>query len=168
MTVEHLLPCTCGRSVAVQSRQAGQRVPCECGQLLDVPTMRDLSRLPQRETVGEPLARAWTSRKALLSLGVLIAVIGFSLTGYLYWQMPSIDPVARGREIEEMPLYLTWQWWRYYERGMPRVPSDDFILTRQREAYLRRWSYFTIGIGTLGLLVLGIGALWPTFARQRM
>jgi hypothetical protein len=153
--------------VPVQSRQAGQLVRCECGNQLEVPTIRGLSQLEQRQGAAAVERPAWTPRKAMISLGVLITLIGLGFTGYLYWKMPNVDPVARGREIETMPAYQIYQWWRYYERGIPQSPSDEFYITHGYETYLRRWSYFTIGIALVGLLVIVIGAILPAFARGR-
>jgi len=167
VAVEYLLPCECGRKLPVQSRQAGQKVHCECGRAIVVPTMRDLGRLEQRHNSDAAVVGPWSTRSALIALGLLVTLIGVGLTAYVYWKMPRFDPVATGREVNGMSPYETWQWWRYYERGIPRYPSDELIEAKQRELYLRRWSYFTIGIGIFGLVIVLLGALAPALAPRR-
>jgi hypothetical protein len=164
---EYLLPCTCGRAVVVQARQAGQTVRCECGQELPVPTMRELGSLEQRQSQQAPVAVAWTTRQALVSLGLLILLIGIGLTGFVYWKMPRFDPVATGHELDNLHPHYLFQWWRYYERGMPREPSEEFLAAKQRETMLRRWSYATIGISLVGILIIGIGLVAPALAPRR-
>jgi hypothetical protein len=161
VATEYLVPCQCGQTVPVQTRQAGQTVHCACGRTLVVPTIRELSRLEQRQGAPDVSAAPWSTRSAMLSLGLLITLLGVGLTGYLYWKMPRIDPVAKGREVENMSPYETWQWWRYYNSGIPRYPTDEFMVAKGREIYLTRWSYFTIGIGLIGLLILLVGLVMP-------
>ncbi len=41
----YLLPCRCGKQTIVFRSQAGEQVACECGEKLDVPTLRGFSEL---------------------------------------------------------------------------------------------------------------------------
>lgn len=49
-TSEFPLKCSCGRTISVPSRQAGEIIQCECGASLEVPTLRELQE-------GSPRAR---------------------------------------------------------------------------------------------------------------
>jgi hypothetical protein len=129
--------------------------------------MRDLAGLEQRQGASQAVAKAWSTRSALVSLGLLVTLIGLSLTAYAYWKMPRIDPVAKGREVESMSPFETWQWWRYYESGIPRYPSEEQMMARGQELYYRRWSYFTIGIVLIGLLIIVAGLVAPALAPRR-
>jgi hypothetical protein len=130
--------------------------------------MRELGKLEQRESAQAPTPAAWTTRKALISLGLLILLIGVGLTGYIYWKMPRFDPVATGHELDNLHPHYLFQWWRYYQRGMPPEPSDEFLQAKQKETMLRRWSYATIGIGLVGLLIMGMGLIAPALAPRRV
>ncbi len=44
------LRCDCGRSVAARSLDAGSRLPCSCGKLVDVPLLSKLRQLAGKDT----------------------------------------------------------------------------------------------------------------------
>ena len=50
---KYLLPCSCGRKMPVEPRQAGQSVDCACGESLEIPTMLAMSALEPADSVAE-------------------------------------------------------------------------------------------------------------------
>lgn len=47
MNTSYLLPCTCGRNVNINVRQAGGTITCTCGAQLDVPALRQMRDLEE-------------------------------------------------------------------------------------------------------------------------
>ena len=86
--MEHLLTCGCGRKILVSRSQAGQELSCECGQRLQVPTLRGFAELPVAgpETLpakpraasitAESERRAWGGwRGTIMAISVAMLVI---------------------------------------------------------------------------------------------
>ena len=82
MASDYLLPCTCGRTHRVSSRQAGDTVACACGASLEVPTMRELSRLEPAATGTPVRQKVWGLRQGLMFLGSVIAGGGLAAGSY--------------------------------------------------------------------------------------
>jgi hypothetical protein len=91
----YLLPCSCGRKIPVQLRQAGETIKCECGASLEVPTLTGIKTLQKSEATAEPrIAKtAWTTGHRLTFFGGLVILAGIVLGGWLFWSRP-IDPYA--------------------------------------------------------------------------
>lgn len=81
VSARYLLPCVCGKTVAVGPSQAGGSVACECGQSLDVPRLRDLRELPVA-SAPQKAKTGWSFRMGVLSAGLVLAA---SLAGGAGW-----------------------------------------------------------------------------------
>ena len=69
----YLLPCSCGKTVPVEVRQAGGRVTCSCGTQLEVPALRQLRQLPQQQAVGQPRsASSWGTRQGWVAVSLIV------------------------------------------------------------------------------------------------
>ena len=95
MNAMYLLPCSCGRKVPVQLRQAGETIKCDCGISLEVPTLTGMKSLQKSEAVEEPkIAKtAWTTGHRLTFFGGLVILVAIGIGGWLLWYGPS-DPYA--------------------------------------------------------------------------
>lgn len=59
MSQKYLLPCSCGKSVPVETSQAGSDVVCQCGETLKVPSMLKIKKLrPLEEALADELTTA--------------------------------------------------------------------------------------------------------------
>ena len=98
--MKYLLPCSCGKSVAVEVSQAGQSVRCPCGNTLDVPAMRLIRQLPpavRRTSTNAMRDRPWSLHAAsALRRGLAVLVGGLGTAGF--FQVGRAD-----LETEEVP-----------------------------------------------------------------
>ena len=170
----YLLSCTCGQSVPVELRQAGEKVRCACGATLDVPPLRELRRLPASVTTDAVAAASsrWGVRQGAIAASLIVAIllaIASALSWYTEPTLPRFDPAARTRIVEENLARLTpvaaWRLWvdsilplsrsglREYE-----YPEADAI--RQHIAR-RRFNEATmlIGAGIFATVAAGL-AVW--------
>jgi hypothetical protein len=78
--VKYLLSCSCGLSVNVEPRQAGQTVVCACGKTLQVPSLSKLKALPVAAENEAPVKAVKKNtgllRKAFFIIGFVLLVPG--------------------------------------------------------------------------------------------
>ncbi len=95
MNAKYLLPCSCGRKIPVQLRQAGETVTCECGTSIEVPTLLGLKKLELAEVPAEPktVKPHWTFGHGLIFAGELVILFAILIGVRLFWTRP-VDPYA--------------------------------------------------------------------------
>lgn len=87
MSVQYLLPCSCGQKVRVEAAQAGGQAACGCGKTLTVPTLRALRQLEVAEPDEAATKRAtrggWSPLQgALFSIGIIVACVSLVVLAY--------------------------------------------------------------------------------------
>lgn len=165
---KYLLPCECGQAIAVDASQAGQRIACECGKLLDVPTLRGVRELePAPETApNSRRAAEWNSSRGMIFAGSLILfVIGAAVSYLGYEGLRTAPNITRADEteafdntIDEMSLdevYETWKGIR--EQGLGERGQNVYVNIRSFRAGRQRMLATGITFCVVGLLG-GIGA----------
>lgn len=95
METLYLLPCECGKDILVETRQAGDRVRCECGLEQEVPPLRRIRHLPQAQpatatTGSRGSSSSWGFRQGFLTAGSLIAIL--LLAGGMYFWLNEPAP----------------------------------------------------------------------------
>ncbi len=168
----YLLTCECGREHTVTRSQAGQVIPCVCGQSIRVPTLRGLSKLP---LAPDPSASAGTStsrsawagwRGPTLSLTTAIFMIAtaaclwFSLQRYMIDTSYTTETeIAAGNELFDVyaPEELSLVWNDYEKFGLGRKTRPQFYLW---ERYAKQRQRYAVTSGSIaaffGLLSIGI------------
>jgi hypothetical protein len=160
----YLLPCTCGREIMIEPRQAGETVHCECGRACSVPTIREIQNL-RRGTVPEgpatPKSRpAWDNSQRLLAAGLLLIVLAAGVVGILYLQLPAryggrFSPEAEARGVQRLSTAASIMYFR-------RVIEPGIEITEQADVQSDR-SRVLIGMSSasvfaaIGLILMGIG-----------
>ena len=161
---KYLLPCpACGKQISVESGQAGQTVTCQCGNRLEVPTMRGLAALARAD---EPIQAArgdtWNARKGLALAGFLVSALALGAAGYLYATMPlPIEYQSPREQIIGLPASEALKVWRMIEaHGVDLPPSahEQHIDTVRRRQTL--WLIAAGVVGVIGILMLLAGLLW--------
>ena len=94
--MEYLLTCGCGRQNRVTRSQAGQSLTCQCGETLQVPTLRGMSELPAAgdETIATASAdhKSWGGwRGTLLAAGCAIFMIFLLPCAYYLYVRSQLD-----------------------------------------------------------------------------
>jgi hypothetical protein len=116
---KYLVPCVCGRRLAVDTGQAGESLVCECGATVAVPTLRQLRQLPEScDVAAAPAGSTWGLRQGAITVSLLLAAVCLVLAGlskYSEQPLPTIDPVARTASVDKQVGAMTpleaWQVW---------------------------------------------------------
>ncbi len=107
------LPCPCGDYVVIEPRQAGQTVNCSsCGESLEVPKFREISKLEpaERKTEKKPADKAaWSPVQGGLFVGGIVCVlVGLGIASYFFWESskynaerPTLDQIYYTPESNE-------------------------------------------------------------------
>ncbi len=174
MTTSYLLPCSCGRKVPVEPRQAGQVVRCSCGASLEVPTLLEMAALEgaEPEAGARRPPRPWGVRQGLALLGAVIFLGALVLVIFLLRAQPrppfpdkaEMDPGAVRREAQRLtPLQSRRIWQSLRARGPDgRMPREEQYQTDKLGRYqedLLRWRLsmgvvLTIAVAGLSLVVI--------------
>lgn len=162
--MKYLLPCSCGKSVAVEVSQAGDRVPCDCGNVLNVPAMRLIRQLPaapvtapQKERLRD---RSWSlMRRLLFAAGLVLVVGGLGTAAYFqFWRTRLITAESRWdnfeaelQNIDQMNIEQAWDLWMVIRtEAIGPYDPPGFVRGRYYFAY-----WFKIVIGALSAAVVG-------------
>ncbi len=173
MSNQYLLPCSCGKSVSVSQTQAGDIVTCVCGTNLTVPSIRELRKLRQVESLTRPQYRVkqesnWSPLQGVLfALGLLLVVAGGGVAGYYgFWHYLSIPHATDtskvetemwGEKLEGMTLSETVALWDLAIKqglGDQEVPTWKFA-REVIEVLEQRWKVATVfaAIGAFMMVV---------------
>lgn len=179
----YVLRCACGTKNSVHRSQAGSRINCpQCGQVLEIPTIRGLSEL---EIEDEPAAvernrtvsrRRWSPWKGgLAAVCFVIALIGLGRSGvygcYRWFHPTPFSEVEMLQEAAQLASQFTpveaWDTWRYLqETGLgAKNPPQAFLAKRFLEEHdlaMAKWA----AAGALGLAGLIACACWPSRDRK--
>lgn len=158
-----LLPCSCSVDIPVSAGQAGGRVNCpSCGRSIDVPKLRELSRL-QEQPAPLSMQTRWSPAHAVLLAGAAVAVISGAASLLV---LPRADSAvdlqvlrAAVRAAPDQEIYKAWKQ-GLSRSGVARPPTPE-------EEKLLRVSRFSEGVSR-GLQMLGgLGALAAAAAALR-
>lgn len=127
MPKQYLLTTPDGEQVPVQEKHAGERVTTPSGKQVEVPTLRELKKLPlaPESPTTERAATAgrnWTRELGLLfSAGLAIAALGLVAIGVLWYLTPvHIEyPIAEQEkvagELDDLPMAQLLEFWNRSE-----------------------------------------------------
>ena len=160
MRVKYLLPCPCGKEVPVDTTQAGQSVECECGQSMEVPTLKGLRAL-QQVAPDQPTPRKsaeWGARQATFVVGLVITLIGGSMVLRFYSARPT--EVGYAQQVQRLSPRQTWDLWQNLRTGA-RVPAFTRDPFAEVVSYYRLWMAMAIAVAVLGVAITASSWLIP-------
>jgi hypothetical protein len=171
---KYLVECTCGNKLPVEMGQAGGRIACSCGNLVDVPTLRKLRHLPSVETELTRPTSTWSARKGVITASLLLAGALAIVNAWSWFTQPKVpvfDPAYYEHDVIEHRLKTmtptqSWVWWiEYYkpmaERGFSnlefanRGQIERIIAERQS---LRRTLWI---VAAIAAAIAAAAAFWP-------
>ncbi len=171
---KYLLPCECGKAIAIDASQAGQQIACECGKQLEVPTLRGVRELAQVPESTSPRRQAaeWDASRGMIFAGSLILlVIGAAVSFFGYDGLRATPNITRQAEtetfdkaIDDMSLddaYETWK--RIREHGLGERGENPYVNMRSFRAGRQRILVIGIVLCVGGLL----GAIGATLGRRK-
>ncbi|MHB8863379.1 MAG: hypothetical protein ACYC6N_13305 [Pirellulaceae bacterium] len=164
--MKYLLPCACGKSVPVETSQAGGTVRCSCGNALDVPPMRLLRQLAVADAaVATKVSRqrSWSIFQGLFfAIGLTFLVGGLLTAAYYQWGRMRLDVQERTWDdltedhatIDAWHIDEAWDVWRKMRNDSigPYTPPF-FVVNRLVSAY---WYKYVVA----GLIAAGGGMLF--------
>jgi hypothetical protein len=166
VNTKYLLPCSCGRKIQIQLRQAGEIVRCECGTSLEVPKLTGIKLLQRLEVTVEPkITRiTWTTGHRLTFFGGLVILAGIVIGGWLIWTRPQ-DPYANftpdqmiQAAASRTPLQSLRLWQMLVRGGLERHKRFAEIAYADMQAQYRVYWWILdlfVGIG-VGLVAAGV------------
>lgn len=172
---KYLLPCECGKGIAVDVKQAGQQIACECGKLLEVPTLRGVRELePVRESAASSRPAAeWNSSRGMIFAGSLILIaLGGVVSYFGYGALRATPNISRELEresfdksIDEMTLDESYEVWKEVRaHGLTPRGQNMFVNIRAFRSGQQRM--LTVGIA---LCVVGsLGAIGSMLGRRKI
>ncbi len=168
-----LLPCDCGRKHSVTTAQAGDRIACECGRNVEVPTLRHFTDLEQVSEAPAKAAASWSARQGLILLGAAVVLLAAAGIVFLYIKKPETihDPIAIIK-IDKMTPAQLWAVWPRLEEGIirPLAPIEAAILKRNMFD-IEVWHQLRLAafiIAGLGLAIVAAGLFVPQQRRRPM
>jgi hypothetical protein len=169
VTTRYLLPCSCGRQVSIEPRQAGGVVQCECGASLAVPTMLEMAALEQSDPEPAPPRPGmhWGVRQSVVLLGGVIFLSGLGLGTYLLLTPPKNpgSPSAEEirREVQAYSPARSLEVWRMVRAsGLHPFEPTEHKDYRQAVFTRRLW----IGVASL-IALAGLGLMLTPLLIQR-
>ena len=175
--MKYLLPCSqCGKQHEVQRTQAGEKLSCPCGNILDVPSFRgfqelkpvdartSLPRVSSRPAGDLPRRLIVVAALLLIAIGVVVSAYGGLLrTGiYVPERQSSVDPEVDSRidDLNPSEAFELWTAFRDEGLGPYQVPYR----------FMAEWTkgYFTfllqVGLGMIGggIVLIGVTICWPS------
>jgi hypothetical protein len=177
----HLLTCSCGKSIPIEVSQAGETIRCDCGAELDVPSFREIRKLPvaveSRTTKGSQQPSGWSLLRSLLfAIGLAASVFGLCAAGYFQWgrmrlpvaQTPNRLLDANLEEIDQIdPISAVDFWRQIQEFGVGGYNPPPYIVNRAWSARWLQFVYIGLGVAAVGALILGVAYLIPQPAPRR-
>ncbi|MCA9122820.1 MAG: hypothetical protein H6822_36710 [Planctomycetaceae bacterium] len=169
---KYLLPCECGKGIAVDIKQAGQQIACECGKVLEVPTLRgvlDLEPVPEATTQLPP-ASVWNPARGMTFAGSFaLVVIGAVVAFFGNAGLRSAPDISREVELESFDktiddmtlgeVYSAWKGIR--EHGLGARGENVFVNIRAFRAEKKRvlWlGALLCAVGAAGVVVATLGS----------
>lgn len=161
----YLLPCSCGRKIPVQLRQAGEIVKCDCGNSIEVPTLSIIKKLERAQAPAEHkmIQPNWTFGHGLIFVGGLVILIAIGLSVWLVLSRLS-DPFANftpegmiqaAHTRTPLQSLRLWQMLEkggleHHKRGAEIAYEDE-----QKRQTVIWWLWSLLPISGLGLIAAG-------------
>lgn len=171
---KYLLPCACGKVIVIDASQAGQQIACECGKLLEVPTLRGVRELEPAPETASPSREAtdWNPSRGLVFAGSFVLfVIGAAVSYVGFKDLRATPNITREVEteafdqlIDDMSLDEVYERWKLdREHGLGERGQNPYVNIRSFRAGRNRMLVAGIAFCVVGLL----GTIGATVGRRK-
>jgi len=160
---KHLLACPCGAEIAVSGGQAGGQVVCtNCQTVVNVPKLREISRLPLAQEAVSRSRRGWGPAQGMLLAGGLVAFVSWGAAAWLGRTIESpVDPEAIRQNVAlqtDSQIYEAWK--NHFSTTTVSRPQMVVEKLFAQQTFLRRGMAFALaGLGAVGAIVGVAGGL---------
>ncbi|WP_146398275.1 hypothetical protein [Pseudobythopirellula maris] len=122
--------------LVIETRQAGERIPCSCGATVEAPPLRKIRELQPIQQAEEPTS-AWSYRHGVLTAGLLAALGLALLAGWFETTKPAppapfdatIYQKSAAEGIDNLTPLQAWALWK--QRYEPLAVSGLQPMTNQ-------------------------------------
>ncbi len=165
MSARYLMTCRCGTSIAVSPGQAGQEVPCTCGQWIAIPLLRELRSQPQasdsiqtRPERSQSAAPDSSLRNRVVYAGMLVTIFALLFGGILIYARSQIvvewsqelQSKADSTIIDQMNADEMFQAWHaMHTQGLGEKAPTPSMINRNNRAILGKMAAWTLAFGAL-------------------
>ncbi len=174
--MKYLLPCSqCGKQHEVQQTQAGEKLSCPCGNILEVPSFRGFRELKPVGAGPSPRAASRTAGDLprrlvvvaallLIAIGLLVSVYGGLLrTGiYVPERQSSVDPEIDSRIDDLNPSETLELWTAFRDEGLGPYQVPYRFMAEWTKGYYTGMLQVGLGMIGAGIVLLGVAICWPS------
>lgn len=154
---QHVIICTCGKDLVVDTRQAGETIQCLCGVDVDVPRLSDLRKLPASSSLRDDQRQGSklpaTSQDSNWSLGQGLTFAGGSLVILIamvcavifFWEWAGLETTDKrleelekgSRIIDSYNFVDGYKFWLQLKlRGIGPKITPEYVHSQRRAATL--------------------------------
>lgn len=94
--MKYLLPCEkCGEKTPIDVNQAGQQIACQCGQMLEIPSLRGIRELEVIDGLGSTSVSrpAWgVGRRVVFVVGLVVSILSLVVLCFAILTWSQMDP----------------------------------------------------------------------------
>src|SRR5205807_631124 len=103
---QYLVTCDCGKQHTVGPAQAGESLKCECGNTLEIPSVRKLVHYPRADAVAVTES-TWGVRSAVIFFGIYLLALSalVCLVAQFFRQSAS--------DLSHRTPWQNWQLWQW-------------------------------------------------------
>ncbi|QDU73061.1 hypothetical protein Pan97_00280 [Bremerella volcania] len=179
MAQTYLLTTPDGEEVHVESSQAGETITTASGKTVEVPTLRELKKLPLVEKEEAPVRRDWSVGQSILFVVGLLLLIGCSVSSVFLYRITPLESLDKAREVpieliegdvEQWTMKDTLSFWAFASSGHAlsdmrgNASGDRYVLG----VYESRQTFLTLSVAgvVLGLILMGSAFALPGTRRS--
>ena len=176
MSTRYILTCECGEQITVEARQAGRKIECSCGTIIDIPPLMAMRQLPMVDedelaASSRPIDRRAEnvgSQLVLLLVGLGILIVGTGGVIYVWLDRPAhplayyTDEFLENRIQTLTPVLLDDYWTHLRSFGVygHKASTEDMEIYEHGVMMNNIWLSVTglIACVGLGLAILAISS----------
>ncbi len=143
MSEMFLLSCECGRTTLVTASESGSTYSCPCGNILDVPQLRDLRKLARAAQSNDARESTWNEQQAIIFLGLLLFVTTAGFAMYKHFsRQPEVDIATVRGDIQKWSAMRCDDEWRKFNLYGISFLTEAEAQREKKDQAAVRWIYF--------------------------
>ncbi|MBA2113494.1 hypothetical protein [Bremerella alba] len=179
MAQTYLLTTPDGEEVHVESSQAGETITTADGKTVEVPTLRELKKLPLVEKEEVPVRREWSVGQSVMFVVGLLLLMGCLVASVFLYRITPLESLDKAREVpieliegdvQQWTMQNTLDFWAFASSGgalndmRGNAVGDRYVLGvyESRQTFLL---LSVIGV-VLGLVLMGGAFAFPGKSRS--
>ncbi len=155
-------------------------IRCSCGNPIEVPSFRELQKLPTVGTTEPPKRKSsWHPLQgALFCVGTILLIVPLGWAGILEWRRQSLDIAEDPRIKQQLERHLTNignlqidqtfdNWQMIKQQGLGRRDPPAYVKNRRDAKNLGKLALGMVGVGLFGAVLIATSLLIRPGKRRR-